>query len=69
MRIRRFWFDAIGITVCSQFCLRWHCARDGYGRGSLRTKDADPSESEKVQTFRGCSRMPIAEPGIPANRT
>ncbi len=54
MRIRRFWFDAIGITVMLAVLFAMALAlATAMGAVAFGQKDADPSESEKVQTFSG----------------
>jgi len=54
MRIRRFWFDAIGITVMLAVLFAMALAlATAMGAVAFGQKDADPAESGKVQTFSG----------------
>ena len=54
MRIRRFWFDTIGITVLLAVLFAMALAVvTATGAVAFGQKDADPSESGKVQTFSG----------------
>jgi len=54
MRIRRFWFDTIGITVLLAVFFAMALALvTATGAVAFGQKDADPSELGKVQTFSG----------------
>ena len=54
MRIRRFWFDTIAITVLLAVLFAMALALvTATGAVAFGQKDADPSESGKVQTFSG----------------